>query len=65
MISWLALSSPSPTDAGVQLGGWAPSPRGPGWRPPECFGLNCTQQGAQEDWISCDGCEGGSKTSSL
>ncbi|MDM7940253.1 MAG: hypothetical protein QUS07_07920, partial [Methanothrix sp.] len=63
--NWLDGSGPSPVDAGVQLGCRAASPTGPGWRPPECFGLNCTQQAAQEDWISCDGCEGEFETSSL
>lgn len=62
---WLDGSGPSPVDAGVQVGGRAPSPTGPDWRPPECFGLNCTQQGIQEDWISCEGCEGENEILSL
>jgi len=31
-------------------------PRVSGWRPPECFGLNCTQQMSGEDERPCDAC---------
>jgi uncharacterized repeat protein (TIGR01451 family) len=26
------------------------------WRPPECFGLNCTQQRFGDEWIPCSAC---------
>jgi uncharacterized repeat protein (TIGR01451 family) len=26
------------------------------WQPPACFGLNCTQQGFEKDWMACVSC---------
>jgi uncharacterized repeat protein (TIGR01451 family) len=26
------------------------------WQPPACFGLNCTQQGFENDWMACVSC---------
>ena len=28
------------------------------WKPPSCFGLNCTGLGSPEEWIPCDACGG-------
>lgn len=26
------------------------------WKPPSCFGLNCTEQGSSQEWMPCDAC---------
>jgi hypothetical protein len=44
--------------ARVETGGAinATLPQPSGWQPPACFGLNCTEQGYNDDWVPCYTC---------
>jgi uncharacterized repeat protein (TIGR01451 family) len=40
----------------VQIGSTSNSGSDSNWKPPACFGLNCTQQEFEKDWMACVSC---------
>jgi uncharacterized repeat protein (TIGR01451 family) len=44
--------------ASVDIGTGAYSSSISGWKPPSCFGLNCSQQGFADEWMLCSSCGG-------
>ena len=42
--------------ASVDIGAGTYSSSMSGWKPPSCFGLNCTDQGSADEWMPCYSC---------
>lgn len=40
----------------IYVPGDLPAKAGSDWQPPACFGLNCTPQGSEENWMPCTSC---------
>jgi hypothetical protein len=49
----------------VQIGSIFNSGSDSNWKPPACFGLNCTQQGTGDEWIPCPDCGNAAEYPSL
>jgi uncharacterized repeat protein (TIGR01451 family) len=49
----------------VQIGSTFNSGSDSSWKPPACFGLNCTQQGTEDEWIPCPDCGNAAEFPSL
>jgi uncharacterized repeat protein (TIGR01451 family) len=49
----------------VQIGSTFNSGSDSNWKPPACFGLNCTLQGTAEEWIPCPDCGSAAEYPSL